>query len=110
MKQIKEYFFKVRWIVMAVTMITFITHGALLFSQSFGVDTELLMNGSHNFNLIGRQGLVWLAKLLELEWFNLYQAQVLAFSFMILAPLSFGFLFYWFGGVKRIMPAHHYWY
>ncbi len=107
MRQIKEYLGKVRWIIAAIIMITFMAHGAILFSQSFGIDTDSIMNGEHNFDQIGRQGLIWLAKLLDLDWFNLYHAQVLAFSLMILAPVSFGFLFYQFGGVRKPMLDCH---
>lgn len=94
MRYIKEYLFKVRWAIIGVVAIAFMSHGAVLFSQSFGIDTDFIMNGEHNFDRIGRQGLIWIAKLLDLDWFNLYYAQVLAFTFMVLAPVSFGFLLY----------------
>lgn len=101
MKYIKEYLFKARWAIAAMVIITFIAHGAILFSQSFGIDTDLIINGEHNFDRIGRQGLIWLAKLLDLDWFNLYYAQVLTFCFMALAPVSFGYLLYRLGGAAQ---------
>lgn len=101
MKQVKEYLFKVKWMIPVVVMLTFMAHGAILFSQSFGIDTEYIMIGVNNFDMIGRQGLIWLSKLLDLEQYNLYYAAILAFLFMVLAPVFFGFLFYKFGGVRR---------
>lgn len=86
---------------MGITAIAFMSHGAVLFSQSFGIDTDFIINGEHNFDRIGRQGLIWIAKLLDLDWFNLYYAQILAFSFMVLAPVSFGFLLYRMGDGSR---------
>lgn len=101
LKYIKEYFFRVRWAVMGIIGVAFMSHGAVLFSQSFGIDTDFIINGEDNFGALGRQGLVWVAKLLDLDWFNLYYAQVLAFTFMVLAPVSFGFLLYRMGGGSR---------
>ena len=101
LKYVREYLFKVRWTVIGIAAIAFITHGAVLFSQSFGIDTDFMINGEHNFDRLGRQGLIWIAKLLDLDWFNLYYAQVLAFTFMIFAPVSFGFLLHWMGDGSR---------
>lgn len=94
MEGIKEYLFKVKWAVAGIIVIAFMSQGAVLFSQSFGIDTDFIINGVQNFGIIGRQGLILMAKLLDLDWFNLYYAQVLVFAFIILAPISFGFLFY----------------
>lgn len=101
MKQVKEYLCNVKWVVAAVILFTFMAHGAILFSQGFGIDTDSIIAGWHNFDLIGRQGLVWLARLLGLDWFNLYYAQVLALFFMVLAPVSFGFTLSASGGGKQ---------
>ena len=60
MRYIKEYLFKVRWAIIGVVAIAFMSHGAVLFSQSFGIDTDFIMNGEHNFDRIGRQGLIWI--------------------------------------------------
>lgn len=95
---IKAYIKKIPWIIFALVIAVFMSHGSLLFSERFGIDTEFIMSGLHNFNSLGRQGLVWLGTLLGLEWFNLYYAQALVLLFLILAPLSFGYLFYKTGG------------
>lgn len=84
-----------------ITAIVFMAHGSILFSQRFGIDTDAIMLGMHNFMDIGRQGLVWLAGFLELEWFNLYHAQGLTILFMILSVIAFGGLFYYGGGAGR---------
>lgn len=90
----KEYLNKVRWAVVILFVVAFLTHGSILFSQRIGIDTDLMMHGEHNFLRIGRQGLVWLAKLLDLDWFNLYHAQVLSFLLIVLLPVSYGYLFH----------------
>lgn len=91
---LKEYLYRVRWMVLCIAAVTFLTHGSILFSQRFGIDTDGIMERSHNFTIIGRQGLVWLAKFLDLDWFNLYLAQIFVLVFMTLLPVSFGYLFY----------------
>lgn len=93
LSQIKEYFHQTRWTIVLIGLITFMTHGSILFSQKFGIDTELMMNNIHAAYL-GRPGLVWLDKLLGLEWFNLYYVQILTFLFLALTPIAFGLLFY----------------
>lgn len=104
--QLKEYICQTRWLIVLAGVTAFMAHGSVLFSQRFGFDTDAFMNGIHSFNQSGRYGLVWLARLLGLQWFNLYYAQVLAFFLMILAPISFGYLFYWMHGQKaRLKPA-----
>ena len=77
-----------------ICVVVFITHGSVLFSQRFGIDTDFIMNGKYNFHVIGREGLIWLAWFLGLKWFNLYYAQVLTLLFMAFAPVVFGYLFY----------------
>lgn len=94
----KSYIRKTTWSILLITAAAFLCHGSLLFSDRFGIDTEFMMSGVHNFNSLGRQGLVWLGKLLGLEWFNLYYAQALVILFLILAPISFGYLFWKAGG------------
>lgn len=91
-----NYLFQNRWIIVVIGVITFLTHGSILFSQRFGIDTDAVLLGMHNFSSIGRQGLCWLAGLLglELDWFNLYFAQGLTILFMILSPVAFGWLYY----------------
>lgn len=81
-----------------LAVLTLMAHGSVLFSERFGVDTELAIDGIHNFDKIGRQGLVWLGKLLGMGWFNLYYAQVLTILFLFLSPIAFGYLFYTLGG------------
>lgn len=88
-----EYLYRVRWTILCIAAVTFLTHGSILFSQRFGIDTDLIMNGNHAFETDGRQGLVWLARFLNLGWFNLYLAQVFALVFMTLFPVSAGYLF-----------------
>lgn len=88
-----EYLYRVRWAILCIAAVTFLTHGSILFSQRFGIDTDAIMEGDQNFTTLGRQGLVWLAKFLGLDWFNLYLAQILALLFMILFPVSSGYLF-----------------
>lgn len=97
---VKKYLFQNRWILLLMILIVFLTHGSILFSQRFGIDTEYIMLGIHNFDMIGRQGLVWLAGLLGLDlgWFNLYYAQVMTILFMILSPVAFGALYHLAGG------------
>ncbi len=92
-QNILEYIKEVKWAALMVVITVLMTHGSLLFSDSIGIDTEIMIEGVHNFDQIGRQGLVWLGKLLGLGWFNLYYAQVLTLLFMILIPLAFGYLF-----------------
>lgn len=106
LKYIKEYLFKVRWAIAGLVVIVFMSHGAVLFSQSFGIDTDFIINGMQDFDRVGRQGLIWIAKLLDLDWFNLYYAQILVFSFMVLAPVSFGFLLHRIGGVEIALVFH----
>lgn len=60
-KNMKKYLYEVRWAIVVLIAIAFMVHGAILFSQRFGIDTDFIMNGEHNFLLICRQGLVWLA-------------------------------------------------
>ena len=91
---IREYMYRVRWTTLCIAAVTFLTHGSILFSQRFGIDTDIIMEGTHNFTLIGRPGLVWLAKFLELDWFNLYLAQIFVLVFMTLLPVSLGYLLY----------------
>lgn len=91
--QIKEYFYRSRWIIVLIGLAAFITHGSILFSQRFGIDTELMMANIHA-DFLGRPGLVWLEKLLGLKWFNLYYAQILTLLFLALTPVAFGLLFY----------------
>lgn len=89
-----RYVKAVKWAIVAIGVIAFVAHGALLFSDCFGIDTDFIIEGEHNFDVIGRPGLIWLGKLLGLSWFNLYYAQVMTFLFMVLIPIAFGFLFY----------------
>lgn len=91
---IKNYLYKVRWTIVAIIIVTLLAHGSILFSQRFGADTEYMMAGIHNFDVIGRQGLIWISNLLGFEWFNLYYVQVLTVLFMICTPIAFGYLFY----------------
>lgn len=79
-------------------VLVLMAHGSVLFSERFGIDTELAIDGIHNFDKIGRQGLVWLGKLLGMGWFNLYYAQALTILFLFLSPVAFGYLFYTVGG------------
>ena len=95
---LREYLYRVRWAIVCIAAVTFLTHGAILFTQRFGIDTEDIMKGHSAFLETGRQGLVWLAKVLELDWFNLYLAQVLVLVFMTLFPVSAGYLFSRIGG------------
>lgn len=104
--QLKKYFYQTRWMIVLSGVAAFIAHGSVVFSQRIGFDTDAIMDGVHNFDQVGRYGLVWLAQLLELKWFNLYHAQILALLFIMLAPVSFGCLFYCvYGQNSRIKPA-----
>lgn len=94
----REYLYRVRWTILCIAAVTFLTHGSILFTQRFGADTDFIMEGGHNFTIQGRPGLVWLAKFLELEWFNLYLAQILVLVFMTFLPVFFGYLFYHISG------------
>ena len=102
----REYLYQTRWIIVLTGVFAFLAHGSVLFSQRFGFDTDAIMIGSHSFKESGRYGIVLLTKLLGLSWFNLYYAQILAFLFIILAPVSFGYLFYCIHGQsERIKSA-----
>ena len=103
MKELKKYLFRMRWFLVSAAVLTFLTHGSILFTQRFGIDTDAIMNGIHNYDLIGRQGLIWLAKLmgLDLDWFNLYYAQVLTIFLLFLSPASFSWLFRLSGGQAK---------
>lgn len=91
-----KYLYQARWIIVLIGLITFVTHGSILFSQRFGIDTDAVILGMYSFKNTGRQGLCWLAGLLglELDWFNLYFAQGLTILFMILSPVALGWLYY----------------
>lgn len=99
--QLQEYIKKTGWAIIGIAAAAFCAHGPLLFSDTIGVDTEFIMKGMHNFDLLGRQGLIWLGKLLGLNSFNLYYAQILALLFLILAPVAFGFLFWSVSGQRK---------
>lgn len=103
MKAMKTYLFRMRWFLVSIAVLTLMTHGPILFTQRFGIDTDAILNGIHNYDLIGRQGLIWLANLLglDLDWFNLYYAQVLTIIFLFLSPVAFGCLFRLAGGQKE---------
>lgn len=90
----REYLYRVRWTILCIAAVTFLTHGSILFTQRFGADTDIIMEGGHNFTIQGRPGLVWLARFLDLDWFNLYLAQILVLVFMTLLPVFFGYLFF----------------
>lgn len=92
------------WPAIAVlVLITLMTHGSILFSQRIGIDTEDIIRGMSYFDKDGRQGIVWLADILEISWFSPYMAQVLTILFMICAPVCFGFLFYIYSGQKALV-------
>lgn len=103
MKELKNYLFRMRWFLVCIAVLTLMTHGSILFTQRFGIDTDAIMNGIHNYDLIGRQGLIWLAKALglDLDWFNLYYAQVLTILFLFLSPVAFACLFSLTGGREK---------
>ena len=98
---VKDYLYKTRWTIVLITFITFIAHGSILFSQRFGIDTDIIMQGMHPFNKNGRPALIWISNLLEFDWFNLYHVQALTIIFMIFAPISFGYLFYRIGSQEK---------
>lgn len=100
-KHIQNYTKKTGWAILVIAAAAFLSHGALLFSDSVGVDTEFMMEGIHNFDLLGRQGLIWLGYFLGLNSFSLYYAQALAFLFLTFAPVFFGFLFWDAGGQRQ---------
>lgn len=87
-----SYTERVKWAILANAVLAFMTHGSILFSDRFGIDTDYMIEGVHNFDMIGRQGLVWSARLLGLGWFNLYLAQTLTLLFMALIPPVFSYL------------------
>ncbi|MCM1570180.1 MAG: glucosyltransferase domain-containing protein [Roseburia sp.] len=98
---VQDYVEAYRPVLWGLAVLVFIAHGSVLFSERFGVDTELAIDGIHNFDKIGRQGLVWLGKLLGMGWFNLYYAQALTLLFLLLSPMAFGYLFYRLGGTAQ---------
>lgn len=102
-KTLKEWIYVNRWIVVLLGAVTLLAHGAILFTQRFGIDTDAIMLGMYSFEDTGRQGLVWLAELmgLELGRFNLYLAQILTIVFLFLSPVAFGGLFRLVGGRGR---------
>lgn len=91
---LREYLYRVRWTILCLAAVTYLTHGSILFSQRFGIDTDVIMEGAQNFTTLGRPGLVWLENLLDLNWFNLYLAQIFVLVFMTIYPVSAGYLFY----------------
>lgn len=88
-----SYAERVKWAIIANAVLVFMTHGSILFTERFGIDTDYMIEGVHNFDMIGRQGLVWSGRLLGLGWFNLYFAQSLTLLFMVLIPFAFSYLF-----------------
>ncbi|MCR5311979.1 MAG: glucosyltransferase domain-containing protein [Lachnospiraceae bacterium] len=79
------------WILIAIT--TFICHGAILFSNVFGIDTEVAALGLDDYFAQGRQGIMWLRSILGLSPFNLYLAEGLTFFLMLFVPITYYFFF-----------------
>lgn len=98
-----QYVMKVFPAVIILAAAMMMAHGSILFTDRIGVDTEFMMYGNQVFDQVGRQGLVWLADILELEWFNPYLVQVLVFVFMVLTPVLFGFLFHRCAGQEKLL-------
>lgn len=76
------------------------------FSNYFYIDKEQLVNnpGSfYNWNEIGRFGLIFVKKLLNLSWYNPYLGGILLLVTLWLSAMAAGYLFYsvdkWFGAV-----------
>ena len=97
-----QYIADVYKAIAVLALVTLMTHGSLLFSESIGIDTEYIIRGKNNFSAIGRQGLVWLSELLGTDWFNPYMVQALTLLFMVCAPVCFGYLFYFYSGQKTL--------
>ncbi len=93
-----QYIIKAFPALIILTAAVLMTHGSILFTERVGIDTESIMYGIQFFDQIGRQGLIWLADILELEWFNPYLVQILVFVFMVITPMLFGYLFCRCGG------------
>lgn len=122
-----QYAAKVFPAITVLVAVAFLAHGSILFTERIGIDTEYIMFGKADFLNMGRQGLVWLAKILgtgttvsadssgavnNVLWtgaagnalkFNPYLVQVLTFAFLAAAPVGFGYLFCRYSGQKTVL-------
>ena len=57
-RNVLTYIKKVTWAIIAIVITAFMTHGSMLFSDRIGIDTDFIIAGEHNFDLIGRPGLI----------------------------------------------------
>ncbi len=89
-----SYLYQFRWSIAILLGITLLVHGSTLFSQCFGVDTELYIDGITNSDLIGRPALSWLSSFLQESWYNPYYIQALTLIFMAFTPVAFGYVFH----------------
>ncbi|MFG6324339.1 MAG: glucosyltransferase domain-containing protein [Lachnospiraceae bacterium] len=94
--------------ILAGSMAAFLAlvYAGQAFSNYFYIDKEQLVNnpGSfYNWNEIGRFGLIFVKKLLNLSWYNPYLGGILLLVTLWLSAMAAGYLFYsvdkWFGAV-----------
>ena len=75
------------WQLIVIAIISFIAHGSMVFSKAIGVDTEAAILGIEAYDGQGRQGILWLRKLLGMSKFNLWLTNSLTFFLLILVAI-----------------------
>ncbi|MCR4678687.1 MAG: glucosyltransferase domain-containing protein [Lachnospiraceae bacterium] len=75
------------WSLIIIAIISFIAHGSMIFSKAIGVDTEAAILGIEAYDGQGRQGILWLRKLLGMSKFNLWLTNSLTFFLLILVAI-----------------------
>lgn len=77
------------WAIAVIGIISFIAHGSMIFSNVIGVDTEAAILGIEAYDGQGRQGILWVRKLLGMSKFNLWLTNSLTFFLLIIVALFF---------------------
>ncbi len=97
MNFVKDYFDRMKkipvWMMGCVFVCAYIAHGAMLFSQVIGIDTENSILDHDGYAVQGRQGILWLRSILRMSDFNLYLTEAITFFLLILAAVVF-YIFY----------------
>ena len=82
------------WYVIYAVFIAYLCHGAMLFSDVIGIDTEKAILDTDAYAIQGRAGVIWIRNLLKAGSFNLYYEEGLTFALLVLSPFIFMIVFY----------------
>ena len=82
------------WHVIYAVFIAYLCHGAMLFSDTIGIDTEKAILDSDAYATQGRAGVIWIRNLLKAGNFNLYYEEGLTFALLVVSPFVFLTIFY----------------